>query len=241
MLKACNSVCCCFSCTKESSETNTEDEFWAGKNKTSPINVSDKSDNNDLKNSKDDVKVICEANFEHILTDQTTTSVNLYRFVSSNESMSLSLPESIIEEEELDDAEACDSIVYMVDGQPSPRKDLDNNSGSEYSSDITIVNVNIDSSSLIHHVSSSISVTSNKDLLHVSLENNSDIHGNEDDGVLHDNPYVAQIGHKSCSIPVIETTCETAQKSDINNVKMEHNPDETFCANKSALCRGKFN
>ena len=121
--------------------------------------------------SEDDVKVICEANIEHILSRQNGSQNSIYRFVSSSESMTMSLHESIIEEEELDDAEVCDSIVYVVDGDPKYKTEYESasvysdsleaddkkycdgmnndNSGSGYSSDVTVIDVSTIGSSVI--------------------------------------------------------------------------------------------
>jgi hypothetical protein len=83
----------------------------------------------------------------------------------------MSLHESIIEEEELDDAEVCDSIVYVVDGDPKYKTEYEacsvysdgleaddkkyreginnDNSGSGYSSDVTVIDVSTVGSSVI--------------------------------------------------------------------------------------------
>ena len=161
MLGSCKSICCCFLCKNDVKIETDGDKDW--NRKTTTVNKGNNNvanNNNNTKTSKDDdVKVICEANLEHILNNQNGSQNNsLYRFVSSNESMSISLHESIIEEEEIEDAEVCDSIVYVVDGDHCYSKEIesdsgseidansvkyiDNDSGSGYSSDVTIVNVN---------------------------------------------------------------------------------------------------
>ena len=162
MLRSCTSICCCFLCKNDTEIEDDDDKNWKGRNTTLTTNATDVANNNNnsvKKTSKnDETKVICEANLEHILSNQNGSQNSLYRFVSSSESMSISLHKSIIEEEEIEDAEVCDSIVYVVDGEQCYAKEsnidsgseydgnslkyIDNDSGSGYSSDVTIVNVN---------------------------------------------------------------------------------------------------
>ena len=163
MLKCCNSICCCFLRKKEILfESNANEKCKVQHVLSSQGNTDVPKSSASIK-SEDDVKVICEANIEHILSRQNGSQNSIYRFVSSSESMTMSLHESIIEEEELDDAEVCNSIVYVLDGDPKYKAEYEacsvysddleannkkcleginnDNSGSGYSSDVTVIDV----------------------------------------------------------------------------------------------------
>ena len=248
MLKSCTSICCCFSCKKEVQNENVDDEKWKEKNKTPHTNPTS-TKNIALKSSTDDdVRVICEANLQDILNNQNGSQRNMYRFVSSNESMSMSLHESIIEEEEIDDAEVCDSIVYVVDGessfmndhehdsgsngQPSDGEYNDNNSGSGYSSDVTIINANnIVPSSTQPPVYTNMQNANNEDVLQRQTE--------VDKYEMKDNSHGVQIKPKSSPSPAKDIVYKNTRNCDIKNVKLEHMPDESFSKHKSTICTGK--
>ena len=171
MLKSCNSICCCFLRKKEILFESNANEKSKVKHVLSSQGNTDGPKSSASIKSEDDVKVICEANIEHILSRQNGSQNSIYRFVSSTESMTMSLHESIIEEEELDDAEICDSIVYVVDGDPKYKTEYEacsvysdgleaddkkyregmhnDNSGSGYSSDVTVIDVSTIGSSVI--------------------------------------------------------------------------------------------
>ena len=253
MLKSCASICCCFSCKKEVQIENVDDEKWKEKDKTPPSNPF-RTKKNTLKSSTDDdVRVICEANLQDILNNQNGSQRSMYRFVSSNESMSMSLHESIIEEEEIDDAEVCDSIVYVVDGdssymndhehdsgsngQPSDWEYNDNNSG--YSSDVTIINANTIVHSPTHQVCDSTQPPIYTNLQNVSNEDVLETQTEVDRYYIKDNSHGVQNEPKSSPSPAKDTVCKNTQSCDIKNVKLEHKPDESFSKHKSTLCTGK--
>ena len=180
----------------------------------------------------------------------------MYRFVSSNESVSMSLHESIIEEEEIDDAEVCDSIVYVVDGESSYMKEyqhdlesndlqsdedyIDNNSGSGSSSDVTIIDANNIDSSSVHQVCDVTQLP-----IHTNLPKASEINLLErqidvDKYIMKDNSQVVQVKQTSSSSSVNDTVRKNNQTSDIKKIESEHKADESFSKHGSTPCSGNI-
>ena len=261
MLGSCKSICCCFLCKHDAEIEKDGDKNWNGKNASlSKSNNNAINNNNSTKTSKnDDVKVICEANLEHILNNQNGSQNSLYRFVSSNESMSISLHESIIEEEEIEDAEVCDSIVYVVEGEPcyaqeinnysqsendaSSIKYIDSDSGSGYSSDVTIVNVNaFDTSSRPQQNSAQFSKQTNAQI----IDKQSCLKRQNKDK---NNPGMNANPREINEVPKLSSTLNLdrdktfpySQNSEIEGTKLRHLTDEKVFANKSTLRQGKSN
>ena len=258
MLGSCKSICCCFLCKHDAEVEKNGDKNWNGKN-ASITKSNNNATNNNTKTSKhDDVKVICEANLEHILNNQNGSQNSLYRFVSSNESMSISLHESIIEEEEIEDAEVCDSIVYVVDGEQCYSKGTDNDSqsendassiryidsdsGSGYSSDVTIVNVNsFDASS---HPKQKFSQLSKQTTAQISDKQSYLKRQNEDSINTRMNLDLSKVNE----VPKLSSTFDFDRDNNSKNAQtsnsvineLRHLTDEKHSANKSTLLQGKF-
>ena len=255
MLQSCTSICCCFSCKKETKIENVEDQKWKEKNKIPSKKPANSKNITRKSSTDDDVRIICEANLQDVLTNQNDSQKSIYRFVSSNESRSMSLHESVIEEEEIDDAEVCDSIVYVVDGDPIYMKDhdhhsgsneelsdgesIDDNSGSGYSSDVTIINTNIGNSSPTNQVFDSPQLPIRTNLENAKkdelLERQREVHKHQ----ITDNSQGNEVKQKSSPSPVRNTDYKSTQNCDIKNFKLEHTPDESFSKQKSSLCKGK--
>ena len=229
MLRVCNSVCCCFSCNeKETLETKEVDANF-------PTTVSDKLNNGPINDAEGDVKVICEANLEHILKDQKQSD-NIYKFQLSKES--LSLHESIIEEEELNNVEVCESIVYMVDGQPSSLKDFGDDSESEYSSDITIINVSIEKPSSLLLETDSVSSLQDIEPISIIKETSYSLKESERYNGGHKNSTgTAVLGDQQD--PYIATMARNSPKTDIMNEERECKQGKSFSTNKSLKCSEK--
>ena len=145
MLEICDSICCCFSCKtneKVSSKKENQDII--------KVQASTKKQNYlPNENSVDDEedRIVCEFDFRDTISpDQNETNL---KSVRKGESISISLHESIIEEEELDDAELCNSFTYMADGKNYDRKSVETDNGDESQSisDITVINVDIHNAS----------------------------------------------------------------------------------------------
>ena len=229
MLRVCNSVCCCFSCNKK--ETLETKEV----NANVPTTVSDKLNNSPISDVESDVKVICEANLEHILKDQNQTD-NIYKFQLSKES--LSLHESIIEEEELDNVEVCESIVYMVDGQPSSLQNFGDDSESEYSSDITIINVSIEKPSSLLHDTDSISSLHDIEPTSIILQTSFSLKESEDNNGGYKNSNItAVLGDQEG--PYIAEMSRNLPNADIMNEEREFKQGKSFSTSKSHKCSQK--
>lgn len=260
MLRSCTSICCCFLCKNDTEIEDDGDKNWKGKNITLSTNTADITNNNNATklSKKDDTKVICEANIGHILSNQNGSQNSLYRYVSSSESMSISVHESIIEEEEIEDAEVCDSIVYVVDGEPCYAKErnnpsgseydgnsikyIDNDSGSGYSSDVTIVNVIACDVSLLHqNCAQSLKVTNaqtvNKQKSFKRQTKEKDKPNMRDDHSVASSGENLSLSHYSAT----DSSFTTPQIFDIGKTKLRHLTDEMCSANKSTLHQGKSN
>ena len=170
--------------------------------------------------------------------------------------MSMSLHESIIEEEEFDDAEVCDSIVYVVDGgEPNQMKgrdevsslddqlcgDLDNISGSGYSSDVTVINANLSDHLDTDQDSESSQLPKHTKFSNTKKEKVGERQTNKHKDKLPNHHLGVQDIEKASISRVNENDFQNAlEQSDIKIVPLEQRPYKERSRNKSGLSRGKI-